>query len=59
MFLGFSIFKVECSNPSLLPEPGTRRSIEEPFVKVSLGLTFCSYISLNYENEGKILYLPN
>uniref|UniRef100_A0A2P2MGL6 Translation factor GUF1 homologic n=1 Tax=Rhizophora mucronata TaxID=61149 RepID=A0A2P2MGL6_RHIMU len=24
---------VECSNPSLLPEPGQRRSIEEPFVK--------------------------
>ncbi|XP_024449616.1 translation factor GUF1 homolog, chloroplastic isoform X1 [Populus trichocarpa] len=25
---------VECSNPSLLPEPGKRRSVEEPFVKV-------------------------
>ncbi|CAN6208622.1 unnamed protein product [Urochloa humidicola] len=25
---------VECSNPSLLPEPGKRRSIEEPYVKV-------------------------
>uniref|UniRef100_A0A0R0K9M3 Elongation factor EFG domain-containing protein n=1 Tax=Glycine max TaxID=3847 RepID=A0A0R0K9M3_SOYBN len=24
---------VECSNPSLLPEPGKRKSIEEPFVK--------------------------
>lgn len=26
--------KVECSNPSLLPEPGKRKSIEEPVVKV-------------------------
>ncbi|RWW34713.1 hypothetical protein BHE74_00007192 [Ensete ventricosum] len=26
---------IECSNPSLLPEPGKRRSIEEPFVKVA------------------------
>nr|GMD58455.1 translation factor GUF1 homolog, chloroplastic isoform X2 [Ipomoea batatas] len=26
---------VECSNPSLLPEPGKRKSIEEPYVKVA------------------------
>ncbi|RZC16914.1 Translation factor GUF1-like, chloroplastic [Glycine soja] len=25
---------VECSNPSLLPKPGKRKSIEEPFVKM-------------------------
>ncbi|KAL9460955.1 hypothetical protein AB3S75_004030 [Citrus x aurantiifolia] len=34
---------VECSNPSLLPEPGQRRSIEEPFVKIEL-LTPKEYI---------------
>ncbi|OIT01963.1 translation factor guf1 -like, chloroplastic [Nicotiana attenuata] len=34
---------VECSNPSLLPEPGKRRSIEEPFVKIEL-LTPKDYI---------------
>nr|XP_025615868.1 translation factor GUF1 homolog, chloroplastic isoform X2 [Arachis hypogaea] len=27
---------VECSNPSLLPEPGKRRSIEEPYVKIEM-----------------------
>ncbi|EXB62438.1 Translation factor GUF1-like protein [Morus notabilis] len=27
---------VECSNPSLLPEPGKRTSIEEPFVKIEM-----------------------
>ncbi|XVF14654.1 hypothetical protein REPUB_Repub09cG0080300 [Reevesia pubescens] len=27
---------VECSNPSLLPEPGQRRSIEEPIVKIEM-----------------------
>ncbi|KAH9299744.1 hypothetical protein KI387_031426, partial [Taxus chinensis] len=27
---------VECSNPSALPEPGQRQSIEEPFVKIEL-----------------------
>lgn len=32
----FILVKVECSNPSLLPEPGKRRSVEEPFVKVLL-----------------------
>ena len=33
--ISISIFlKVECSNPSILPEPGKRRLIEEPFVKV-------------------------
>lgn len=34
---------VECSNPSLLPEPGNRRSIEEPFVKIEM-LTPKEYI---------------
>ncbi|KAJ8769101.1 hypothetical protein K2173_000876 [Erythroxylum novogranatense] len=34
---------VECSNPSLLPEPGQRKSIEEPFVKIEL-LTPKDYI---------------
>ncbi|KAL0423860.1 UNVERIFIED_CONTAM: Translation factor GUF1, chloroplastic [Sesamum radiatum] len=34
---------VECSNPSLLPEPGSRRSIEEPFVKIEM-LTPKDYI---------------
>ncbi|XP_059653861.1 translation factor GUF1 homolog, chloroplastic [Cornus florida] len=34
---------VECSNPSLLPEPGNRRSIEEPFVKIEI-LTPKDYI---------------
>lgn len=36
LFLVTTFLKVECSNPSLLPEPGQRRSIEEPFVKVCL-----------------------
>ncbi|XP_057860724.2 translation factor GUF1 homolog, chloroplastic isoform X2 [Cryptomeria japonica] len=27
---------VECSNPSVLPEPGIRKSIEEPFVKIEM-----------------------
>ncbi|GLT28110.1 hypothetical protein SLA2020_030660 [Shorea laevis] len=34
---------VNCSNPSLLPEPGQRRSIEEPFVKIEM-LTPKEYI---------------
>ncbi|XP_010546294.1 PREDICTED: translation factor GUF1 homolog, chloroplastic isoform X2 [Tarenaya hassleriana] len=34
---------VECSNPSLLPEPGQRRSIEEPYVKIEM-LTPKDYI---------------
>ncbi|KDP31511.1 hypothetical protein JCGZ_15356 [Jatropha curcas] len=34
---------VECSNPSLLPEPGKRTSIEEPFVKIEM-LTPKDYI---------------
>ncbi|XP_057985234.1 translation factor GUF1 homolog, chloroplastic isoform X3 [Hevea brasiliensis] len=34
---------VECSNPSLLPEPGKRLSIEEPFVKIEM-LTPKDYI---------------
>ncbi|GFQ03453.1 translation factor guf1 homolog chloroplastic [Phtheirospermum japonicum] len=33
----------ECSNPSLLPEPGSRRSIEEPLVKIEM-LTPKDYI---------------
>ncbi|XP_074370054.1 translation factor GUF1 homolog, chloroplastic isoform X2 [Apium graveolens] len=34
---------VECSNPSVLPEPGKRRSIEEPYVKIEM-LTPKDYI---------------
>ncbi|PRQ47365.1 putative protein-synthesizing GTPase [Rosa chinensis] len=34
---------VECSNPSLLPEPGKRKSIEEPIVKIEM-LTPKEYI---------------
>ncbi|KAL3637863.1 hypothetical protein CASFOL_018311 [Castilleja foliolosa] len=34
---------VECSNPSLLPEAGSRRSIEEPLVKIEM-LTPKDYI---------------
>ncbi|XP_031491732.1 translation factor GUF1 homolog, chloroplastic [Nymphaea colorata] len=34
---------VQCSNPSTLPEPGLRRSIEEPFVKIEM-LTPKEYI---------------
>ncbi|KAE7997606.1 hypothetical protein FH972_002224 [Carpinus fangiana] len=34
---------VECSNPCLLPEPGKRRSIEEPYVKIEM-LTPKDYI---------------
>lgn len=34
---------VECSNPSLLPEPGQRKSIEEPFVEIEM-LTPKEYI---------------
>ncbi|KAL5075105.1 hypothetical protein RYX36_014089 [Vicia faba] len=34
---------VECSNPSLLPEPGKRKSIEEPVVKIEM-LTPKDYI---------------
>ncbi|KAF8411821.1 hypothetical protein HHK36_004380 [Tetracentron sinense] len=34
---------VDCSNPSLLPEPGKRRSIEEPLVKIEI-LTPKEYI---------------
>ncbi|GAB4855320.1 hypothetical protein Ancab_023939 [Ancistrocladus abbreviatus] len=34
---------VECSNPSLLPEPGKRKSIEEPYVKIEM-LTPKDYI---------------
>lgn len=30
----FIEMQIECSNPSLLPEPGKRKSIEEPYVKV-------------------------
>ncbi|CAM8876331.1 hypothetical protein QQ045_019093 [Rhodiola kirilowii] len=34
---------VDCSNPSLLPEPGRRKSVEEPFVKIEM-LTPKDYI---------------
>ncbi|KAK9732949.1 hypothetical protein RND81_04G033600 [Saponaria officinalis] len=34
---------IECSNPSLLPEPGKRKLIEEPYVKIEL-LTPKDYI---------------
>ncbi|KAL2942806.1 Translation factor GUF1-like protein chloroplastic [Bienertia sinuspersici] len=34
---------VECSNPSLLPEPGKRKSIDEPYVKIEI-LTPKDYI---------------
>ncbi|XP_078444124.1 small GTP-binding protein [Wolffia australiana] len=27
---------IECSNPSLLPEPGKRKTIEEPYVKIEM-----------------------
>ncbi|KMS98183.1 hypothetical protein BVRB_4g095100 [Beta vulgaris subsp. vulgaris] len=35
--------EIECSNPSLLPEPGKRKSIEEPYVKIEM-LTPKDYI---------------
>ncbi|XP_021632675.1 translation factor GUF1 homolog, chloroplastic isoform X3 [Manihot esculenta] len=41
--LNDAALKVECSNPSLLPEPGKRLSIEEPFVKIEM-LTPKDYI---------------
>ncbi|XP_021742076.1 translation factor GUF1 homolog, chloroplastic isoform X1 [Chenopodium quinoa] len=34
---------IECSNPSLLPEPGKRKSIDEPYVKIEI-LTPKDYI---------------
>ncbi|XP_015688460.2 translation factor GUF1 homolog, chloroplastic [Oryza brachyantha] len=47
---------VECSNPSLLPEPGKRRSIEEPYVKIEM-LTPKEYIGpimeLGQERRGE------
>ncbi|XP_061349938.1 translation factor GUF1 homolog, chloroplastic isoform X2 [Gastrolobium bilobum] len=47
---------VECSNPSLLPEPGKRKSIEEPFVKIEM-LTPKDYIGslmeLGQERRGQ------
>ncbi|CAL9111148.1 unnamed protein product [Musa textilis] len=47
---------IECSNPSLLPEPGKRRSIEEPFVKIEM-LTPKEYIGslmeLGQERRGE------
>ncbi|KAK3156042.1 hypothetical protein QOZ80_2AG0102040 [Eleusine coracana subsp. coracana] len=63
---------VECSNPSLLPEPGIRKSIEEPYVKIDM-LTPKDYIGpimelgqdrrgefkeMNFitENRAKIVY---
>ncbi|XP_063948364.1 translation factor GUF1 homolog, chloroplastic isoform X3 [Daucus carota subsp. sativus] len=41
--LNDAALKVECSNPSALPEPGKRRSIEEPYVKIEM-LTPKDYI---------------
>lgn len=63
---------IECSNPAALPEPGKRRSIEEPFVKIEM-LTPKEYIGplmelgqerrgvfkeMNYisENRASIIY---
>ncbi|XP_042398180.1 translation factor GUF1 homolog, chloroplastic-like isoform X1 [Zingiber officinale] len=47
---------IECSNPSLLPEPGKRKSIEEPFVKIEM-LTPKEYIGslmeLGQERRGE------
>ncbi|KAL5753436.1 hypothetical protein ACOSQ2_023943 [Xanthoceras sorbifolium] len=49
---------VECSNPSLLPEPGQRRSIEEPIVKIEM-LTPKDYIGslmeLSQDRRGKFM----
>ncbi|TXG60223.1 hypothetical protein EZV62_014796 [Acer yangbiense] len=49
---------VECSNPSLLPEPGQRTSIEEPFVKIEM-LTPKDYIGslmeLSQDRRGKFM----
>ncbi|KMZ72431.1 Elongation factor 4 [Zostera marina] len=46
---------IECSNPSFLPEPGMRKSIEEPYVKIDL-LTPKDYIGplmeLGHERRG-------
>ncbi|KAK1307821.1 hypothetical protein QJS10_CPA09g00170 [Acorus calamus] len=64
---------LECSNPSLLPEPGKRRFIEEPYVKIEM-LTPKEYIGplmelgqdrrgefkeMNYitENRASLIYL--
>ncbi|CAG7879053.1 unnamed protein product [Brassica rapa] len=41
-----------CSNPSLLPQPGQRKSVEEPCVKIEL-LTPKDYIA---ENRASLLY---
>ncbi|CAN7005153.1 unnamed protein product [Brassica rapa subsp. trilocularis] len=41
-----------CSNPSLLPQPGQRKSVEEPYVKIEL-LTPKDYIA---ENRASLLY---
>lgn len=48
--------KVECSNPSLLPEPGQRRSIEEPIVKV-VSWTWVVHMLLNYPRYGIMVKL--
>ncbi|XP_064997463.1 translation factor GUF1 homolog, chloroplastic-like isoform X3 [Musa acuminata AAA Group] len=54
--LNDAALKIECSNPSLLPEPGKRRSIEEPFVKIEM-LTPKEYIGslmeLGQERRGE------
>ncbi|XP_029117002.1 translation factor GUF1 homolog, chloroplastic isoform X3 [Elaeis guineensis] len=47
---------IDCSNPTLLPEPGKRRQIEEPFVKIEM-LTPKEYIGslmeLGQERRGE------
>ncbi|EHA8586980.1 translation factor GUF1, chloroplastic [Cocos nucifera] len=47
---------IDCSNPTLLPEPGKRRKIEEPFVKIEM-LTPKEYIGslmeLGQERRGE------
>nr|XP_029117004.1 translation factor GUF1 homolog, chloroplastic isoform X7 [Elaeis guineensis] len=48
--------EIDCSNPTLLPEPGKRRQIEEPFVKIEM-LTPKEYIGslmeLGQERRGE------
>lgn len=43
-----STFQIEISNPSLLPEPGKLKSIEEPYVRVSPLLTDYLLFSIHY-----------
>ncbi|XP_010905859.1 translation factor GUF1 homolog, chloroplastic isoform X6 [Elaeis guineensis] len=54
--LNDAALKIDCSNPTLLPEPGKRRQIEEPFVKIEM-LTPKEYIGslmeLGQERRGE------